>query len=410
MAARDRGFSVHFRPEKSQWCVRYKDVQTGKWRVHRIPPGLPRPIVTKQDAERYARAWYDEQKKLAAQGHPKDPLRGITFKEFADEWTSGKLAERYPDHVRQKVSSDDDKGRLAKYVHPIIGHVPLVEFEARRGLELVEQVMASLPMPPKLSRDSRRHVAQVIHRVLVMAVYPAKILAANPLPKGFLPKKSDPKAKAYLYPDEDAKLLACVEVPLVYRLLYGFLAREGLRTGEALDLRLRDLDLERGVIYLDENKTDDPRSWALNVSVAEALRRWKKHYRADASFHDLVFVLPKGGKLDGFDLASDFREHLRLAGVNRPQLFETTPTRRRIRAHDLRATFVTLALANGKIESWVADRTGHKSSQMINTYRRAARTAAELNLGDLAPLTDAIPELLALAPRRAVNGAGAAPS
>ena len=60
--------------------------------------------------------------------------------------------------------------------------------------------------------------------------------------------------------------------------------------------------------------------------------------------------------------------------------------------HDLRATFVTLSLANGKTESLVADRTGHRSSVMLNTYRRASRTAAELGLGSLLPLVDAIPE------------------
>src|SRR6266498_1460408 len=38
------------------------------------------------------------------------------------------------------------------------------------------------------------------------------------------------------------------------------------------------------------------------------------------------------------------------------------------------------------------DRTGHKSSQMIERYRSAARSAAELNLGPLAPLDQAIPE------------------
>src|SRR6185369_14698881 len=46
---------------------------------------------------------------------------------------------------------------------------------------------------------------------------------------------------------------------------------------------------------------------------------------------------------------------------------------------------------------WVADRTGHKSSVMINRYRRAARTVAELGLGDLRPLDEAIPEVAAMA-------------
>jgi hypothetical protein len=69
-----------------------------------------------------------------------------------------------------------------------------------------------------------------------------------------------------------------------------------------------------------------------------------------------------------------------------------------IRVHDLRATFITINLANGKTETWIADRTGHRSSDEINGYRRQARTAAELGLGELAPLDVAIPELNAPPP------------
>jgi hypothetical protein len=41
----------------------------------------------------------------------------------------------------------------------------------------------------------------------------------------------------------------------------------------------------------------------------------------------------------------------------------------------------------------VQDRTGHKSSDMVNRYRRSARSAQELELGTLHPLDQAIPEL-----------------
>jgi hypothetical protein len=60
-------------------------------------------------------------------------------------------------------------------------------------------------------------------------------------------------------------------------------------------------------------------------------------------------------------------------------------------ARDLRGTFVAPALANGKTDAWVADRTGHRSSQMINRYRRQARSAKELSLPTLAALDWAIP-------------------
>jgi hypothetical protein len=61
--------------------------------------------------------------------------------------------------------------------------------------------------------------------------------------------------------------------------------------------------------------------------------------------------------------------------------------------HDTRATFITIKLANGRTETWISDRTGHKSSRQIHHYKRAARKVAELGLSDFAPLDEAIPEL-----------------
>ena len=95
-------------------------------------------------------------------------------------------------------------------------------------------------------------------------------------------------------------------------------------------------------------------------------------------------------------MAKHLRADLKAAGVTRSELFERSAVRRPVRVHDLRATFVTISLANGKSETWVADRTGHRSSEMINRYRRQARTWSELGLGELSPLNRALPDLARL--------------
>jgi len=64
-----------------------------------------------------------------------------------------------------------------------------------------------------------------------------------------------------------------------------------------------------------------------------------------------------------------------------------------IQFHDLGATFVTLALADGKTEDWVRIRTGHCSSETIAKYRRDADAVRELKLGWLQPFYLVIPEL-----------------
>ena len=320
-------------------------------------------------------------------GQASGPLPALeTFRTFGERWTSGELHRRWPDRVRAKKNSDDDRERLRAYVYPMIGDVPLSDLTVAHA----DAVMSALPL--KLAAATRRHVAQVMNRVLNLAAYPARVIEKNPLPRGFLPRLGKRKAQSFLYPDEDARLLASIAVPLRHRLFYGFLAREGMRRGEAGALTWEDIDLERGALRLDENKTDDPRTWALDAGVVRALRAFRE--RSDSSDTDRVFVDSEGRCIDADpNIVRAFREHLRAAGIERAELFERSERRTPIRIHDLRATFVTVSLANGKTETFVADRTGHRSSVMINRYRRGARKVTELGLGDLKPLDEAIPEL-----------------
>ncbi len=162
--------------------------------------------------------------------------------------------------------------------------------------------------------------------------------------------------------------MACEDVPIERRLLWGFLAREGMRVSEVLSLRWTDLDLERGAVALDENKTDEPRAWALAPGVAGALAHF--HQRRDPE-RVLVFEQPPEPER----LATWLRADLKAAGVHRPALHTRGKARLAIRAHDLRASFVTVGLACGRSEAWITDRTGHRSHEMVTATgaRRARR-------------------------------------
>jgi hypothetical protein len=112
-----------------------------------------------------------------------------------------------------------------------------------------------------------------------------------------------------------------------------------------------------------------------------------------------VFQDPQGRPHTNFGAAELLRGHLRAIGLadGRPELFASTAQRKQIRVHDLRGRFVTISLANDKTESWISDRTGHRSSAMINNYKRIVRGFQELDVGTLSPLDSARPELRALA-------------
>lgn len=316
-----------------------------------------------------------------------------TFAQLGEAWTSNRLAAEHPDHIRVKRSAGRDAERLA-VLNKTIGTVPVNRFV------LADAKRAMAALPKGLASATRRQYAQVLGRLLALAVYPLELIPASPLPRGFLPKVTRTRATAWLYPAEESRLLACPAVPLARRVLYGVLAREGLRCGEALVLAWCDLDLARGALRLDTNKTDDPRAWALAPGVAAALEQWRGY----GGGGELVFHVPNEARL-----AESFRSDLATANIDRAELFERSPTRRPIRVHDLRATFVTLSLAAGRSETWVADRTGHRSSVMINAYRRAARHAAELGLGELAPLDGALAWREVATPNPGWYGAGNRP-
>jgi integrase len=281
-----------------------------------------------------------------------------------------------------------------EWLYQTVGDVRLGEFTLDHGM----LAMSSLPKTARASA-TRRHYAQALHHLLALAVFPARTIATNPLPTGFMPKIVNRKAEVYLYPAEDALLLSCDAIPLADRLLYGFAHREGLRPLEMALLQWRDLDLVNGTITLDKNKTDDPRAWALTDGVKQALLAYR-NLSGDPDAKQLVFaqVTPSGCR------ARLFRSHLKLAGITRPELFEENENRRPIWFRDTRATFVTVSLADGKTETWVADRIGHKSSNMINRYRRVSRTATELGLGTFEQLIEAIPELAAKKSRPRATG------
>jgi integrase len=322
-----------------------------------------------------------------------------TFADFAAEWTSKDLHRRYPDHVRDKDETEDVQ-QLRDYINPQIGSTRLPDV----ALEHAEKVMQALPAA--LGPRTRRHVAQCMRKVLSLAVYPGRHIAANPIPREWMPTipKSANKAKSTLFPDEDAKLCSCPAVALERRIAYGILAREGMRASELGELRFSDVDLVRGRVRLDENKTDDPRAWALSPDVVRVLAWWKKRRKAEEGDRVLDLDLSQGPRwLRGKTWKKKSRHKdevgdLRTAGITRAELFERTGSRMPVRLHDLRACFVTVSLANGKTEQWVTDRTGHKSSQMLSLYTRQARTWAELGLGALQPLDELLPEMKARGP------------
>ena len=362
-----------------------------------------------------APAGHEATKPRRATSSPAKPRAAVTLAEFGRKWTSNELAREFRRKVKE-IDHHDNASRLEKFVYPLvyapavlpddptyvgcrIGDIPMKDFSLDHGDFVLNH--RSLP------EGSIVNVAALIRRICRLAVYPGKVVKACALPPGWAPVSGVPREKSYIFPSEERRLLAVTGIPLLRRLLYGFINREGPRKDNAVTIEWSQVTLDGlpgggGHIVLDTSKNGRGGSWALDAGTAEALRRWRT-ICPSTRFIFPVEAMPGGRLRDrpmyADKLAEQLRGDLKRAGVTRPKLFENSKHRMRLRAHDLRGTFVTLSLANGRSEPWVATRTGHRSTLMISRYKTEAMTAEELRLGELAPLHLAIPELAGLEPK-----------
>lgn len=299
-----------------------------------------------------------------------------TFRELAEAWTRGELHRSFPDHVKEKRTSKRDKGRLEALFDIVVeptskrtlGDMPLTLITFAHA----NTAMVNLPETCKRPA-ARRQYAQLIGRVMKLAVFPAACIAASPLPRGFLPRVPEGDLIfPHLYPDEDLKFMRCALVEYAVRALFGLCNREGGRLGEFLrGLKWSGIDPRRGTITLPGGalrKGGKPGKWQAEPGSLEALEPLRALGGAGPFLH-----LPDDGQW-----AERLQEAMRAAKLDREALYHSNVAEgfRRMRGHDTRATYVTLALAAGLSESHIMARTGHTTSKMVHRYDHAAEALA----------------------------------
>lgn len=218
-----------------------------------------------------------------------------------------------------------------------------------------------------LSNSSVRRVHAVIHRFCHDAVRWGR-LTVNPAAAADPPKASAEHDELTVWNAEElAAFLVSAESDRLFG-LWRLLAMTGMRRGEALGLRWDDLDMEagqlsirralvpvNGVAQISEPKTKrgrrtialDPET--LEVLKAHAARQADEQALWEGSWSDLgyVFTREDGRLLAPQVVSKTFQALARRAALPR------------IRLHDLRHTYATLALAAGVNPRIVSARLGH---------------------------------------------------
>jgi integrase len=319
-----------------------------------------------------------------------------TFAEFADEW-------RAAVRIRLEPSTLESYERnLRVHIVPAIGGLQLQAIDAPRLSALYANLLTSGRKdgkPGGLSPRTVRYLHTLCHRMFADAVRWNRLIV-NPADRAEPPSASSAKPPEMRVWDAFTLTTFLERVSDDrYYTPFLLLATTGMRRGEALGLRWSDVDLEAGrvairqtvtavdhkIVIASRTKTGKARNIELDAGTLAALRSWRKLQAEErllmgAGYQEygLVFCHPDGRPYHPERFTREFDR--------RVERFDLA----RIRLHDLRHTWATLALSAGVPAKVVSERLGHSSIAItLDTYSHvlpamqsdAAERVADLILG-----------------------------
>jgi integrase len=351
---------------KSSWRLKYdvgRDPKTGR-RVTRYAT----VHGAKRDAQRKLRQLLDAVDK----GQHVDPSK-MTVRQWLEQW----LAE-----CKHTVSPKTWQERAAfvhKHLIPALGLIPLARLSPVHIQRHYTNALASGRLDGKggLSAQTVRHHDRVLHVALDRARQ-LRLIASNPV-EDAKPPKVERTEMVTLNPHQKAALLAAAVGTAMHTPIFLALAT-GLRRGELLGLAWRHIDLDAGLLHVEQAveqtkagvrfKTPKTRhgrrTLTLPPAAVEVLRRHRvaqaeEHLKLGLGKPDLLF--PRAAA-DPREFSKAFARLADRAGVE-------------ITFHGLRHTHVTDLLRAGVNPKVVSERAGHSS--VAFTLDRYAHVSLEMH-------------------------------
>lgn len=159
-----------------------------------------------------------------------------------------------------------------------------------------------------------------------------------------------------------------IQYPVIFRILYCC----GTRINETLGIRKQDVDLDKGIILLNETKNDRQRYVVLGDDLKALLNEYANKCFYLLNDDDFIFTNANGGRLDSDTVYEKHREFLHKAGI--PYLGGSNGPR----LHDWRhhmAVYSFKQLADSGLDMYVAlpilsTYLGHKTILATEKYVR----------------------------------------
>jgi len=293
------------------------------------------------------------------------------------EWLSQRLDGHVMMHTTPRTQ-ESYRSIVNEHIKPALGTILLNQLRPEQIQRYYAKALASGRSDGKggLSARSVLYHHRILSKALTQAVRMG-ILARNVA--SFVEPPRPARAKmATLSPDEIVRFLDAASETSYYT-FFSTLLCTGLRRGELLALRWRNLDLDHAVLHVTETafklgngeyvikepKTSHSRrSVLLPSSLVALLRQYRVdqdhlYYQLGETLTDdnYVFSQPDGMPLSPNAITLAFKRTIRKAGLSH------------IRVHDLRHTHATLMLKAGIHPKVVSERLGHASvSITLDTY------------------------------------------
>ena len=310
----------------------------------------------------------------------------------AGKYTVGEWMEVwFEDYAKIKVrpsSHQTYRGYIDNHIRPNIGDIPLEKLTSLDLQKLYKKLLTkgrverleAKGQPKGLSTKTVRNIHQILSSALKLA-QEQRIILANPAERCALPKVEHREMKT-LPVEQLQSFLREARESGVFELYYLELAT-GLRRGELLGLKWEDIDLDRGDLRVKRQVS------RINGEVVEAPLKTKNAYRTLPLAEDTIDVLkeqrekvgsspwvfpsPNGGPISPDSVLHMLHRVLKRAGLPR------------VRFHDLRHTFATLALQNGVDIKTVSGMLGHFSAGFtLDTYAHVTGAAQRQAAGKMA--------------------------
>ncbi len=290
----------------------------------------------------------------------------LTVGDWLDHWLLTSAARVKPSTHHFYESKIDG------YIRPRVGDLRLQQLDTATIDRLYAELIVSGRASGKggLSVSTVRHVATILRMSLNAAVR-ARKLQFNPALSAQAPRhNATGRPEMTTWTAEQLARFLHLERDTRYSAIWTFLALTGCRRGEALGLRWDDVDFDTSrvtlrrtitsvgheVLHSNDTKTSKGRTIRLQPELVAALKAQRKDQAEErlllgAGYHDdgLVFAKANGEALHPDHFSREFTRRVKRSGLPK------------IRLHDLRHTYATLALAAGVPAKVVADRLGHSS-------------------------------------------------